>query len=547
MVDVASLNDQTQTAMTPVDAEEIRFFCPRCLVHLKAAAAVGGQRRRCPQCQLGFEVPRKTSLSAAVEEYPLQSGEGRLLAEEEQYVSMLCPVCRTRLHGTLAEVGSELTCPDCGTRSVLTSPPVVALPAPTADAGEYPLCTAAEPWTTDARAAMAEKLIRHYCPVCHTMLYATEQQVGGEMVCPDCGVSSVVERPAEEPRRKLPTAEEIGEYALAEEVPRSAGKFPTAGELNGQPSGAIEAAPSRRSAWDERQARLRQRKQLRQAGQITAADRWEEAEEQKAAEELPLPRHETITPAPLLSGTFTFPFTPGTLYYFVLLGAWAGVIMAIIVGSIGASEISDPRAWFSGALFGAIAGILFLMWLALASACGLAIVRDTGNGSEEILDWPGMVFLDWLGAPLYLFIAVCVAVLPSVALAWLWDLPAWCDAMAGLVAAYLLFPIFLLSMLERNTPLGVASPGVWRSLWTNGVDWALFYLAGLAPTAAALVFVPAALWVGLLGIVIAAPTLSAAWLIYFRLLGRLARNCMAANRQAEIEEEEEEVEDSHDG
>jgi len=222
-----------------------------------------------------------------------------------------------------------------------------------------------------------------------------------------------------------------------------------------------------------------------------------------------------------------------------LLAVWIGLIMAIIVGSVGASAIGDPRAWFSGALFGAIAGILFLMWLARAAACGLAVVRDTGNGSEEILEWPGMVFLDWLGSPLYLFIAVCVAVLPSVGLAWLLDLPTWCDATAGLVAAYLLFPIILLSMLERNTPLGVVSPGVWRSLWTNGADWALFYLAGLAPAAAA-VFVPAALWFGWLGIVIAAPTLAAAWLIYFRLLGRLARNCAAANRQAEIEEDEEE-------
>ena len=34
--------------------------------------------------------------------------------------------------------------------------------------------------------------------------------------------------------------------------------------------------------------------------------------------------------------------------------------------------------------------------VAFASACGLAVVRDTGSGCDQIENWPDLAFVDWL-------------------------------------------------------------------------------------------------------------------------------------------------------
>jgi hypothetical protein len=206
-------------------------------------------------------------------------------------------------------------------------------------------------------------------------------------------------------------------------------------------------------------------------------------------------------------------------------------------------DLSSAPAWFGGAMVMALALIFELMWFVFASACALAVVRDSANGADEIENWPGGAFTDWIGDPLYIFIASCVSALPGAGLDWLlahFGLPSGVAAPAGV---FLLFPVVLLSMLEAESPLGAASSAVWRTFAVAANGWAGFYLAAatLVAVTAAVTASASILIGGLFGEFVASMALVAAWLIYFRLLGRLGWYCAdrtsRAARKAEAEAE----------
>jgi hypothetical protein len=187
-----------------------------------------------------------------------------------------------------------------------------------------------------------------------------------------------------------------------------------------------------------------------------------------------------------------------------------------------------------------------VMCFALASACALAVVRDTADGSERITSWPGLDFLDYLIEPLYLFNSLCVSVLPGAALSGLLVGGGLLGGLLTPAIAILLFPIVLLSMLESNSPLGAVSWPVLRTLGAACRGWAAFYLASAALLAATGAVAAIALGIGgLFGEFVAATTLTAAWFIYFRLLGRLAWYCADRMARDEPEEDEETVEEMH--
>ncbi len=88
----------------------------------------------------------------------------------------------------------------------------------------------------------------------------------------------------------------------------------------------------------------------------------------------------------------------------------------------------------------------------------------------------------------------------------------------------LLFPLLLLSMLVANSPLHLLSWRVWKSLLGEGLTWIAFHLTAVA-TGLAVAWLEIALWRRAdwaIGIAVAGPVAAAAWMIYFRLTGRLA-------------------------
>ena len=185
------------------------------------------------------------------------------------------------------------------------------------------------------------------------------------------------------------------------------------------------------------------------------------------------------------------------------------------------------------------------MWLTFASACGLAVARDTANGSDQIHTWPGPIFIDWILDPLYMFNALCLGALPGTGLAWLLSQYGFFGSALAPAGLFFFFPIVMLSMLETNSPFGAVSMPVWRTFVKAFMGWAKFYLATAILLTAAPVAVAALSNINYLGTVIAGTTLALAWLIYFRLLGRLAWYC-SEHSAVEEDEEAEEIEEEEE-
>ena len=481
----------------------VRFSCPQCLAGLKARSTVAGTRQRCPRCQHVVEVPRQTRVAPRGEPYPLHQDGEASAASGSTDIPVICNVCHTRMYAEMEQVGQTMVCPDCGTPAVVPPPASAAAPTITLIAVEgYPLREETQDASGDRRAA-EEVLVRVVCPLCRTMMYAGEDQVGQTMACPDCDTSIVVPRPPP-PRRKPNPMVEAGEgYGVAEQGENAA------------------SGPAARPV---------------------AADRAVDEPREATSAKTPLATYgcrPVLPRRPFLVGTFTFPFSSGARNYTLVLALWTVVSFGLASASIRLAMVENLATWFGSAAFTVVAGIIAVMCFMLASACALAVVRDTANGADEIQEWPGIGFIDWMGESLYVFCSLGMSVLPGAGLAWLlaqFGQPG--EAAVLLASPFFMFPIILLSMLENDSPLGIISLPVCRALWTAGRGWAAFYLTSAALLAAIGVVMAVGVAVGgFLGTIGAMLILATGWLIYFRLLGRLAWYCEDRMNDAESEAE----------
>jgi len=243
---------------------------------------------------------------------------------------------------------------------------------------------------------------------------------------------------------------------------------------------------------------------------------------------------------PFISGTFTFPFFPSTLARVVVLTVWSLAAEKLLATGIELGG-DDPHTWLPSALLGVLVLFVVTTWFLFASACALAVVRETANGCNKIIEWPGMAFFDWFLDPFYMFNALCVSVLPAALVVGSLSLSGRTADLTPLVSLFILFPLVLLSMLEKNSPLAVFSWPVFRSLRTAWLGWIGFYVAVIALLVAAVNVVLAVRPAGVSWqIIVASPVIVIVWLIYFRLLGRLAWYCAEHGEpEADVEADEE--------
>ena len=542
--------------------------------HLKARLASAGTRRRCPRCQLLVKVPEKTLLAPPIEEYAVKQEKTPLPSGQPAYIPVTCPTCRTRVYSTAELVGQELICPDCGTRMVVPPPPVVAPPVAPIAAKVYALREDTPSRPVEQRTT-EEGLIRIACLVCGTMMYATDDQVGQKMVCPDCQVPLIVQRPVKAPPKQFRSAAEIGDYPLAGESGRSEARPPVAephavtvpcpicdtqlhatlaqvgakitcpecgtvvivpppppppaaAGQEGQWSGEYGLAGwSGPNIWESEPAGGTPSAATGKPHAPAVNDRLLELDEERPQ----LPRWL------FLGGTFTFPFTFGAAAFTFVLATWA--MLPIWLGKKAIDlAIASKDTWIGSPIFVALAAVLGAMWFALASACALAVVRDTSNRCDKIQNWPDMAFIDWLFEPLFLFNGVCLSVLPGIGLAWL-STGSVELTVEVVVSAFFFFPVVLLSMLDKNSPLTVISAAVCRTFWMAWTGWVRFYFLTAVLAAAIVAIVIEAFDLGLLwGVIAMAIGLGVGWLIYFRMLGRLAWYCTERTAVAEPEEPE---------
>ena len=498
--------------MTAADQGTLHFVCPKCQKPLKTSASMAGTRSRCPFCHTSLDVPRHSRSRTPGEDYPLRQETDGPVAEEPAYILVVCPVCHARMRPEESQIGQKVVCPDCGTPTIVPQPAEkpAKKPRPSAvDVGEYPLASETSR-ASGAAPAADQNYVPVLCPLCHTRMLATADQVGSQMVCPDCGTPALVP-PMPPPKRKIDVMEGADEgYALV--------------------------------GWDEIRSKERP--------MPTALSRpvVEEPPELPELEKPGKPKRPVLPDRPFLEGTFSFPFHPGVRLRTTMLAAWSALPVAAILGSYGLIANEDPASWFESAMLMVAAMIFGAMWLVVAAANVMAVFRDTSEGCDEIVNWPGHVFLDWLGEPLHLFYGLCVSMMPGAAAAWaLAKCGIPIETLAPLLAGaslFFTFPIVLMSMLESNSSLGVVSLPVLRTLATDGAAWMGFYAAAAGLAAAVLSVNWVAFHCGkVVGAIGGGVVQAIAWFVYFRLLGRLAWCCAdrAAREECETEMDDEDA------
>ncbi|MHB8898017.1 MAG: hypothetical protein ACYC6Y_04660 [Thermoguttaceae bacterium] len=183
-------------------ADLITVTCSVCGTRMSAPRASEGSHIRCPECGTALsvaETPKSLGQTqrpvkinqASVGEYGLSSPGQDSSATVQVTIPFHCRLCGTLLRGQLAEVGTNLACPDCGTKTVVPAykkPPArAAVGESAAELGEYGLC--------QPNIAPGGE-IPVVCALCSSRLMARPDQVGSKIRCPDCGTETPVKEPA---------------------------------------------------------------------------------------------------------------------------------------------------------------------------------------------------------------------------------------------------------------------------------------------------------------------------------------------------------------
>ena len=116
----------------PMEQTFFPFNCPVCGSLMQATADLVGQALTCNDCRESVIVPPATKKSPAIRPVAPSKDGGYGMSENPDqpaetgrptYVPVVCPVCATRLHATLDQVGQKMVCPDCSTTITVPPPP----------------------------------------------------------------------------------------------------------------------------------------------------------------------------------------------------------------------------------------------------------------------------------------------------------------------------------------------------------------------------------------------------------------------------------------
>jgi DNA-directed RNA polymerase subunit M/transcription elongation factor TFIIS len=542
------------------------------MTRLEARLSQAGMRKRCPVCFWQFNVPTAEEVAAAAERsrcvYELSQGSEQAVpgsAAFQTYVAVTCRICRTRMYATPDEVGRELTCPDCGAATTVAPPSAepaapAARAAPAVAAEEYALYQGEGQPPPDRR-DVHQTYIPVVCGVCHTRMLATLDQVGQKMICPDCNTPSVVPPPAPRPSSGPVISQSPDEqYAIgqwnwwetAQPGPRPSSEIlatcplchtrlyasleqvghniacPDCGREFAVP--APSSPPSKPNPLDEigEEYRVAAPSVVAQRKPAVYPDTEPtEAEREVRSEAAPsLDEVEGEVPRwPFLSGVFSFPFYSESLVCWGMLSAGALLTAALAYEAFVLAG-SGPLGAVMSMILGSVAAVVGAAWLVAASAAGLAILQDTSEGCDRVVNWPQGQLLDWFTEFLFVFNSAVLAMVLGLGLRALFELePRRGAAVVGTVF-YAFFPLFLVSMLEAGSPLRPFSAPIWRSVLTVCWGWIAFYVE--TALIVLLVVLPAILLTLAIGPLAGVPAIVlavAALMVYFRLLGRLVWYC----------------------
>lgn len=352
------------------------------------------------------------------------------------------------------------------------------------------------------------------CDLCGTRMHATEDQIGQKLACVDCGREQVVAKP---PVRVSKASRAVAvDDAEVFDLREIAAEAMVEGALSSCPHCGGKLRSSTSQADGHLFCQLcGQSIQLDGGGDEDAAQ--------------PAPRR-----APTLAdgasliwpGVLTFPFKRGARGRLIATSLVFAITAWLIEfafgyaffggGSIG--EVLVGVCLFLGAALPLIGGIVFL------AAVLLAILEDTAWENDDDVTWPDAVWIDWYQRVLVLINAVTFSAAPGIVTATVLRFDVREFYLAISASMFFLLPIILLSLEENNTMSEPFSKAVWKFAANAWWLWGLFYVL----TALLIAVAFGAVWLldssgSFWKTYIASAVVIVGLMIYFRMMGRLAR------------------------
>lgn len=192
----------TQTA-PPKKPDLITVTCPICATRATTNRKNLGKKIRCVECGTAVAIveapkspeqlrkPQKID-EARVGEYGVRNAGQAGTTHEDVTIPFNCRLCESLMRGTLAEVGTEKTCDDCGTKTVVLPPKKAQAKAVVGAAADSDL----EEYGVSAPNVATGDNVPVICSLCHSRLMARVDQVGTKIRCPDCGAETVATPPS---------------------------------------------------------------------------------------------------------------------------------------------------------------------------------------------------------------------------------------------------------------------------------------------------------------------------------------------------------------
>lgn len=244
-----------------------------------------------------------------------------------------------------------------------------------------------------------------------------------------------------------------------------------------------------------------------------------------------------IKPPPrrlFIEHTFSTPFSKGFRSCFLIL-----FIVSLIMGYMtslmlyylaaegaGSGSLEPFVSWVLGLVLTVSMVLIGVVLLFVLGTLGSAIFQDTFEGCDSFVSWPRDWLTNMVRSSSYILIAffwgglpafITVSLLPGVGP---FKLPII------IICESILFPLFFLSAFDSNSPVMLYSTPVWKSFWHAWQAWKSFYLLTIPLGAVFVLFMNSRIIENAnIKIFISAIFLPVVFIVYLRLLGRLARYC----------------------
>lgn len=580
---------------TPVDVREMdarknfaSLRCSICHTNIAVARDQVGTEIVCPECETKIVVPADigVKLDIAAQKptlqappildsrfqiaqngvYGLRDSETPDDEMHRELIPFHCKLCGTLMHAPEDQVGQELTCPDCETKTIVPpkASPIVHGPIGVPELSGFE-GAATFGISGDAPSVRSkEPLVPVVCSLCGTRMYARESEIGGQKICPDCGRANEIKAV---PVTELLAPEDLGESYSVNEAdlvppPRPSLRFVQDYRLV---EGSVDKEHMELLKAKEEEIEQALQPKKKSASKSTAK-RTEPADSsyrpvlertlpEKEREEI-RPDHPELPKHPFWDRLFV-PF--GNLWMILR----TLIILAVGISAILLSALLPGLFIYVGISIGFV---LFLFTLAvLSDSCqNLFLWTSAGNDSPETEDWPDFSPASSLAGAAWLFFILILAATPGALLGTvLTDGAVWDEMMVQMhktpeqlenspstlkpgavltvilirfaligISAGFFFPILYLSCLETGSYFTPFSKQVISTILYETGAWIRFYGASflLAFTAGVLHVlsqIPYGLeWekpVDFIFFVVCNVMIATfGALIYFRLLGRFA-------------------------